>query len=380
MTRSLLIALACISVALLSTVPVNAERFLRGDEAAFAVKGITPQELAERPVVNYHPPDKFPDYSAGTSLQFETSVTRDEWVVGDRLNLIFEAGRSGYVSIIDYAPDGVARVVLRNRRATRGFRYSFSAEVSEPAGDDYLRAVLSSIPLGYASFKTLGEYPFAPDPRVNNLIRERWLVLTVRASVFRRYPYDYVDDDPFYRWPRTWYSTGQDERYLYVQPYRDAILSRGLTVRTDARVFSDFTELGPAQYWLVEPGGDLEISFEVGDLPRERPELYLLLYMSVDEAAGGWIFGESEGSSLRIRCNGATVADDYAPRYLQFYDDGPPEVFAFDDYMRYGSNRVVLRVNPFADRGVRIRRVEIRARLTALDLDGRLFTNDEEWW
>jgi|GEM_PF-2060531 len=367
--RSLLLVLACVSALLLGIVSARAERFLRGDGAAFAVKGITPQELAERPVVNYHPPDKFPDYSTRTGLEFETSVTRDEWVVGDRLNLLFEAGRSGYVSIIDYAPDGIARVVLKNRAVSKGFRYSFSAEVSEPAGDDYLRAVLSSIPLGYASFKTLCEYPFAPESRLYNVIREQWLVISVRESVRGRYPYDYVDDDPFYRWPHTWYRKGMGDRYLYIQPYGGAILSRGLTVYTDAGIYSGFTELGPAEYWLVEPGGDLELTFVVEDVPVNTPDIYLLLYMSVDESAGGWLLGDDEGSLLRVRFNGATVADGYEPRYWQFYDDNPPEIIALNGYLRYGSNTVALRVDPFAPRGLRVRRVEMRAHLAALNLE-----------
>ena len=369
MARSLTVAFACISAALLFSAPARTERFLRGDEASFAVKGITPQELAERPVVNYYPPDKFPDYSTRTGLELETSVKREEWTVGERLDILFEAGRSGYVNIIDYAPDGIARVVLKNRAVSEGFRYSFSAEVSEPAGDDYLRAVLSSIPLGYASFKTLCEYPFTPEARLYNVIREQWLVITVRESAFRRFPYDYVDDDPFYRWPHTWYSRGMGDRYLYVQPYGDAILSRGLSVATDAGVYSGYTELGPAEYWLIEPGGDLELTFVVEDIPVHTPDIYLLLYMSVDEAPGGWLLGGDAGSSLRIRFNGATVADDYQPRYWQFYDDNPPEIVALNGYLRYGSNRVVLRVDPFARRGLRVRRVELRARLTALNID-----------
>lgn len=368
MTRSLTVALACIALGLLIAAPVRAERFLRGNEAAFAVKGITPQELAERPVVNYHPPDKFPDYSTRTGLEFKTSVNHEEWVVGERLDILFEARRGGYVNIIDYAPDGIARVVLKNRAVSKGFRYSFSAEVSEPAGDDYLRAVLSSIPLGYASFKTLCEYPFTPEARLYNVIREQWLVITVRESVRRRYPYDYVDDDPFYRWPHTWYSRGMGDRYLYVQPYGNAILSRGLTVYTDAGIYSGFTEMGPAEYWLVEPGGDLELTFVVEDIPVDTPDVYLLLYMSVDESPGGWLLGDDEGSLLRIRFNGASVADDYQPRYWQFYDDNPPEIVALDGYIRYGSNRVALRVDPFAGRGLRVRRVELRAHLTALNI------------
>lgn len=368
MVRSLTVAFACISVLLLCAMPLRAERFLRGDESSFAVKGITPQELAERPVVNYHPPDKFPDYSTRTSLEFKTSVNREEWAVGERLDILFEGGRGGYVSIIDYAPDGIARVVLKNRAVSEGFRYSFSAEISEPAGDDYLRAVLSSIPLGYASFKTLCEYPFTPEARLYNVIREQWLVISVRESVRGRYPYDYVDDDPFYRWPHTWYSREMGDRYLYVQPYGNAILSRGLTVYTDAGIFSGFTELGPAEYWLVEPGGDMELTFIVEDIPVHTPNIYLLLYMSVDESLGGWLLGDDAGSSLRIRFNGVTVTHDYQPRHWQFYDDNPPEIFALDGYIRYGGNRVVLRVDPFASRGLRVRRVELRAHLTALNI------------
>ena len=63
------------------------------------------------------------------------------------------------------------------------------------------------------------------------------------------------------------------------------------------------------------------------------------------------------------------MADDYQPRYWQFYDDNPPEIVALNGYLRYGSNRVVLRVDPFASCGLRVRRVELRARLTALNID-----------
>jgi len=106
----------------------------------------------------------------------------------------------------------------------------------------------------------------------------------------------------------------------------------------------------------------------VEDIPADRPDVYLMLYMSVDETPGGWLLGDDEGSLLRIRFNGATVADDYQPRYWQFYDDNPPEIIVLNGYLRHGSNRVVLRVDPFAGRGLRVRRVELRAHLTALNI------------
>ncbi len=356
----------------------RAERFLKGNELSFVVKGWTPQELAERPNVNYYAPDKFPNYESLTGFTLKTSVKRDEWNIGERLDLVFEAGRSGYVSIIDYGPDGVARVLMQNRAVSARFRYSFSGEISEPAGDDYLRAVLTSTPLSYASYKSLCECPFAPEKKVSQVINESWLLVRVRAS--RRYPYDFYDDDPFYRWPHRWHHHFDGERYLYIQPYRDTVLSRGIRVATNAQVFSDLTEYGPAEYWLIRPGDRVEVEFAVESLPIESSRIYLLVYMTTDVLGDSGVFPKTEHPRLRIRFNGITITDEYTPRYSRFYDDSPPEIIQLADYLRYGGNLVELQLNPFGDLGVRLLRLEVRTHLAGLEYyENGYYQNDEGW-
>jgi len=218
---------------------VPAQRLLRGSDLSFAVLEATPQEMERLPAVDYHAGSKFPHYERLLDFEFKPSVKREEFGIGERLDLIFEPGRSGYVSIIDYCADGVARVILRNRAVQAGFRYSFGGEVSEPAGRDYLRAVLSSLPLSYASLKALCEFPFSHERQVNHVLQERWLAINVSGRY--RSPYFSEGDDPFYDRPRTWYRHLGDEQYLYAQPYRGTVRARGLSVATRAQTYSDFT-------------------------------------------------------------------------------------------------------------------------------------------
>lgn len=366
MARTLTVMLAAaVSLAVLAF-PAAAERFLRGTDLTFAVKEATPQELALRPNVNYDPRDKFPDYERVNRLTLELPLRRAQYTVGERLDLVFEATTGGYVSLIDYRSDGQATVLLQNRAVSRGFRYSFGAELAEPAGRDWIRAVLSTMPLTLASYKTLCEYPFAADYPVRYVAGERWMEIEVRPGSYTRYG---DTSDPFYRYPRSWYRSGYERGYLYAQPHYDGVLARGLTVETQAQVLSDFTSQGPASYWLLEPGEELEVAFEVGPAAYTSPDIYLLLYMAVDIPGSYGLFDEEYEEVLRVRFNSMTVTDEYRPRYLDFYEDNPPEIVRLNDFVLYGTNTVELQLDPFADTRLRIRRVEIRTNLDAILLD-----------
>ena len=279
---------------------------------------------------------------------------------------MFEASTSGYVSLIDYRSDGRATVLLQNRSVSKGFRYSFGGELSEPAGRDWIRAVLTSMPLTYASFKTLCEYPFTADYPVRYVTAERWMEIDVRPSVYGRYG---DSDDPFYRYPRSWHRADYDRGYLYAQPYYEAVLARGLSVDTRARVLSGFTSYGPASYWLLSPGEELEVSFEVGSFAYASPDLYLLLYMTNDVPGAPGLFEDDGDQLLRLRFNGITVTDEYRPKYADFYEDNPPEILRLYDFIVYGTNSVELQLDPFAEAGLRIRRVEIRTSLESITIE-----------
>jgi len=367
--RTLIILLAA-AASLMAAVPASAQRFLRDTELTFTVRDVTPQELALRPKASYDPRDKFPDYEMVSRLTLETPIQRSQYTVGDRLDLVFEATIGGYVSLIDYRSDGQATVLLQNRSVSRDFRYSFGAEVAEPAGRDWIRAVLTSMPLTYASFKTLCEYPFTPDYLLRYVTSERWMEIEVRSSTYSRYS---DNSDPFYRYPRSWYRGGYERGYLYAQPYYDAILARGLTVDTRAPVLNGFTSYGPASYWLLPPGEELEISFEVDSFTYTSPDIYVLLYMATDVTGAFGLFGDEEEQRLRVRFNGMTVTDEYYPQYADFYEDNPPEIVRLNEFMLYGTNTVELQLDPFADAGLRIRRVEIRSSLDAI------LVNQNQW-
>lgn len=365
MARTLTFILAAVAL-LAVAIPASAERFLRGTELTFTVKDVTPQELALRPSVNYDPRDKFPDYGRVNQLTLETPVRRSRYSVGDRLDLVFEAATGGYVSLIDYRSDGQASLLLQNRSVSRGFRYSFSAEIAEPAGRDWIRALLTTMPLTYASYKTLCEYPFTPDYPVRYITGERWMEIEVRSSTYSRYG---DSSDPFYRYPRSWYRGAYERGYLYAQPYYDTMLTRGLTVHTPAQVLNGFTSYGPASYWLLPPGEELEIRFEVDSFVYTSPDLYVVLYMATDVSGALGLFGDDDEQLLRVRFNGMTVTDEYRPKYVDFYEDNPPEIVRLNDFILYGTNTVDLQLDPFADSALRIRRVEIRYTLDSFIVD-----------
>ncbi len=357
-----LTALLTVAALLGAANPAVAQRFLRGSDVTFTVKDITPQELALRPNVNYDPRDKFPDYEMVNRLALETPVRRSEYTVGDRLELVFEATRDGYVSLLDYRSDGRAAVLLQNRPVSRRFRYSFTGETTEPAGRDWIRALFTSRPLTYASYKTLCEYPFTPDYPVRYVAAERWMEIDVRPSRYRGYG---DTADPFYRHPRRWYR-GDDRGYLFAQPYYDAVLTRGLTVETEAQVLNDLTSYGTASYWLLLPGEELELSFETGSFTFTSPEIYLLLYMAADVPGVPGLYESHDRQQLRVRFNGMTVTDEYRPKFADFYEDSPPEIIRLNDFLLYGTNSVELQLDPFAETALRIRRIEIRTSLDGI--------------
>ncbi len=343
----------------------QAGHFGESPELSFKVLGNTPQMLADNPTINYFAEQKFPDYLPRTGFIFKSSVSRREWSVGEKLDLLFEAGRKGYVTIIDYSPNGVGTVLLRNKPVSPGFAYAFSGEITEPGGDDYLRAVLSTTMLNYASLKSLCEYPCATDVKTSFVISEKWLKVTVREShmrAYRRY------DDPFYAYPRRWYRSLGNDTYIYAQPSVGTVIARGLNAQTGSLVYTDYTEYGPTQYWLLQPGGRMGVSFDASWFPFETRSVYLLLYMSSDSGANS-IFANPEEPNLRIYLNGATVTEDYRPRYNSYYDDNPPEVITLQTFMRYGSNDIELQLDAFSGASLRLRRIEVRTNLDAFSAE-----------
>lgn len=334
--------------------------FGSSSELSFKVLGNTPQMLADNPTINYSPEQKFPGYLPRISFTFKTSVKQQEWRIGEEITLLFEAGRKGYVTIINYSPNGIASILLANKPVSPGFTYAFTGEISEPGGDDYLRAVFTSSMLSYGAQKSLCEYPCAVDIKVSHVLSERWLELKVRGSrtrTIRHYP------DPFYSYPRLWYRSLGTETYLYAQPAAGTILARGLELQTGSLVYTDFTEFGPAQYWLLQPGSRLEISFDVSEFPFDANNAYLLLYMSQDASSG--LFAGYEAPRLRVYFNRTVVVEDYRPRHTAFYDDNPPEVISLQAFLRYGGNRIEMEVDSFSSWPVRLRRVEVRTNLEA---------------
>lgn len=330
-------------------------------ELSFKVLGNTPQKLADNPTLNYLASDKFPDYMPRMSFTFKTSVNRREWSVGEKLDLLFDAGRKGYVTIVDYSPDGIATILLSNKPVSPGFSYAFTGDLSEPSGEDYLRAVLSTTMLNYESLQALCEYPCAADVRTKYVISEKWLAIAVRSSHVRTYR---AYDDPFYTYPRRWYRSLGNDTYIYAQPSVGTIIARGLNAQTGSLVYTDYTEYGPAQYWLLQPGGRMDISFNAGLFPFETRSVFLLLYMSADSGANS-IFADAEEPNLRIYLNGATVTEDYRPRYNSYYEDNPPEVITLQTFTRFGSNNIELQLDAFSGASLRLRRIEVRTNLDA---------------
>ena len=353
--------------ALMCAAPAFAQQghFGVSPEMVFKVLGNTPQMLAENPNLNYLAGDKFPDYMPRMGFTFKTSVNRREWSVGEKLDLIFEAGRKGYVTIVDYSPDGIATVLLRNKPVSPGFCYAFTGDLSEPSGEDYLRAVLSTAMLNYESLQALCEFPCAAEVKTDYVISEKWLTVSVRTSRVRTFRYY---DDPFYAYPRRWYHSLGNDIYIYAQPSVGTIIARGLNAQTGSLVYTDYTEYGPAQYWLLQPGGRMDVSFDASGFPFETRSVYLLLYMSSDNGTNS-IFTNPEEPNLRIYLNGGTVTEEYRPRYNSYYDDNPPEVITLHTFTRYGANNIELQLDAFSGASVRLRRIEVRTNLDAFSAE-----------
>jgi len=283
---------------------------------------------------------------------------RDEFEVGEELRLTYATGRDGYASLMDYGPDGRARLLARNRPVSAGFTYTFTGEATLPAGEDFARLVVSQIPLSYASFKSLMEYPFDHSRTVRHVFAEAWVRFTVaEISVFR---------DPFYRYPRSWGRRPLSEtEYYFVQPYRGAVLTRGLSLVSAARICEELGVDEPIDFWLVEPGDSVELRFEVGTGALPMPSAYLFLFMAADVPPSLSLF-DSENAALTIEVNGFALTSGYRPRFTYLDDDNTPEVFELGGHLRYGANWIELRVDGFSSLGVRLRRVELRGALDEL--------------
>lgn len=343
-----------------------ASSFLQERLPSFSVKGVSPQDAATRAAFDYLAPQKFPDYIATAKLGLEVSPKRKEFTVGEPLRLTYTVDRRGYASLIDYGSDGRAQLLARNRPVSPGFSYAFSGEATLPAGDDFVRLVLSRMPLSYASLKSLMQYPFAHARKVRYVVGEAWVRFAVRDTGWLR--------DPFYRYPHVWgrrpVSRGE---YCFVQPYDGMMLSRGMSFLSSARIFEELGPGGALDFWLLDPGATAELRFEVGTDALPTPRMYLLLFMAQDIPPGLSALSPDD-VRLTIEVNGAVLWSDYHPAFTSLDDENPPEVFALRDHLRYGSNWIELRVHSFSQAGVKLRRVELRRELDGLDwLDNDIF-------
>lgn len=336
-----------------------ASNFLQEAMPSFTVKGVTPQEASARRAFDYLAPEKFPDYRPGLRLSLELSPRRREFKVGEPLKLTYTGGSSGYATLIDYAPDGRAQLLARNRPVSPGFSYIFSGEATLPAGEDFVRLALGRIPLSYASLKTLMEYPFAHSRKVRFVVAERWVRFEVAETALLR--------DPFYRYPHVWgrrpLTAGE---YCFVQLYDGMVLSRGISLVSAVRIFEEFGAEGPLDFWLLAPGDSAEMRFQVGTSALPMPRVYLLLFMAQDVPPELSSFGSND-IELTIEVNGVVSRKEYRPRFTYLDDENTPEVFELRDHLRYGPNWIVLRVDAFSDAGIKLRRVELRSEIDELD-------------